>query len=641
MLNAMRKHAYSWGIRILLGLIVVVFMFWGIGSGFFNQVHPVASVDGQKILADEVDRQAENMRRSFQNMYGQQAADLLKHINLRQQAVEQIIDNRLIAREAERLGLQVSNDDLRRAIAANRAFQFDGQFDMPTYEAVLRENGLDPPEFEAMERTELTGKMLQNMVGQAVALSEAQARQEYNQRNEQLALAYIEVPSADFVARIHPTEDQVRQFYKSNGEQFREPERVKAAYIQYDPIRLGETVKPAEKDIADFYKQNLKKLFSYPDRVRARHILISASADTSAADKRKAKAQAEQVLAQLQKGADFAKLATQYSDDPGTRERGGDLGFFSRGQMIKPFEEAAFKLKPGQLTGVIETSFGYHIIKVEEVKPAHVDTLEQARPRIIELVKERAGRDAARNDLREDLDAALNGAKLKELAAKHGLEVMQTPLFAANEPIGRLGMSSDFSKTAFKLGKGEVGMVNSQGGGLFLVQVLDHQPSHIPALAEIESQVREALIRRDAESQAGARARELLKQIKHPADFDRVAAANHLTVHQTGTFDRSSSTVPTIGDFAEVTQSAGSLTQVPGVIGRVMVQGGNSYIIELVSRKPPSPGEWEKAEPHFKEELLQTMRSQAWESFLDGLKHRAQITVDSSALGGQPAESSM
>ena len=291
MLNAMRKHAYSWGIRIILGLIVVVFAFWGVGSGFFNQVHPVATVDGDKILADEVQRQAEIMRRGFQNMYGPQATELLKHINLREQALDSVINQRLVAREANRLGLRVSNEDLRDSIAAQRAFQVGGQFDVETYEAVLRENGMTPPEFETLRRTELTMKLLQDMVSQAVALSDAQTHQVYDQRNERVAVAYLEVPSADFYAQIHPTPQQIQKYYADSGGEFREPERVKVDYILYDPIKLGEKINPPDKEIAAFYKDNLKTLFSYPQRVRARHILISVAADVPQKDRDAARGQ--------------------------------------------------------------------------------------------------------------------------------------------------------------------------------------------------------------------------------------------------------------------------------------------------------------------------------------------------------------
>lgn len=639
MLNAMRKHAYSWGIRIILGLIVVVFAFWGVGSGFFNQVHPVATVDGNKILADEVQRQAEVMRRSFQNMYGPQAIELLKHINIREQALEQIINQRLVDREANRLGLRVSNEDLRSTIAAERAFQVGGQFDVQTYEAVLGENNLTPAEFESLRRTELTMKLLRDMVTQAVVLSDAQMRQAYDQRNEQIAVAYLEVPSADFTGQIHPTAQQVQKFYSDNGNMFREPERVKVDYILYDPIKLGEKVVPTDKEIAAFYKAKFNTLFSHPERVRAQHILIAVTPDASAKSRQEAKAKAENVLAQLKKGADFAKLAAQNSDDPGSRDHGGDLGFFQRGQMIKPFEDAAFSLKPGQISGVVETRFGYHIIKVNEVTPARTDTVEQAKPRIVEMLRARAGQRSAVAAQRQDLATALGGAKLKDLADKRGLDVVTTPMFAQGEPIPKIERNPDFMSTVFKLGKGEVAAVNGRDTGLFLVQLVDRDPAHIPPLKQIEDRVRDALTRREAEDQARQRADALMKQIKNAADFNKVAEANHLAVHKTAPFDRSSNNVPTIGDFPEVAQAVGSIAPVPGVVPRVMVQSGNYYIVELLSRQSPSADEWQKAAPRFKDELLESVRSQTWENFINGLKRTASISIDPNALGNTPAES--
>ncbi len=633
MLNAMRKHAYSWGIRIVLGLITVVFIFWGIGAGFFAQVKPVATVDGQKILAYDVQRQADLMRRSFQNMYGPQAAELLRHINLQEQALDQIIDDRLGQREARHLGLRVSDSDLRDAIAAEPAFQVGGRFDVQAYEAVLADNEMTPAQYEELRRNELTMKLLRDLVSQTVMVSDSQARQAYDQRNERIAVGYIEISSADFAGSIHPTQQQIEAFYKDNADMFREPERVKVDYIFYDPLLLGDKVQPTPKQIAEFYQSNLKTLFAYPERVRARHILIAVTPDASAKAREEAKAKAGKILDQLKKGADFARLAAQYSDDPGTRDHGGDLGFFQRGQMIKPFEDAAFSLKPGQLSAVIQTRFGYHIIQVEQIEPAHTDTLAQATPRIVQILKERAGKAMAIENQREDLAAALNGARLKDLAAKRGLDLVSTPMFSATEPIPKIGHNADFTNTAFKLGKGEVGAVTGKNSGLFLIQLVARDPSHIPPLSLISDQVRDELVKREAEKQARDRADLLMKQIKNPADFNKVAEINHLTIHKTDPFDRSTNTVPTIGDFPEVTQAAGSVAPVPGVIPRVMVQSGNYYIVEVLSRQPPSEEEWTKAAAGFKAELLQTMRAQAWDNFMAGLKRRASITIYPDALG--------
>jgi peptidyl-prolyl cis-trans isomerase D len=482
-------------------------------------------------------------------------------------------------------------------------------------------------------------KLLRDMISQAVVLSDAQARQVYDQRNERVAVAYIEVPSTDFVSEIHPTPQQVEKFYQENGEMFREPERIKVDYILYDPIKMGEKLNPSDKEIADFYKSNLKTLFSYPTRVRARHILISATPDAPQKTRQQAQAKAEQILQQLKQGADFAKLAAEDSDDPGTRDRGGDLGFFERGQMIKPFEDTAFNLKPGQLSGVVATRFGFHIIRVEEVKAAHTDTLEQARPRIVELIRERSGKKDAIEAQRGDLTAALSGSRLGDLAAKRGLQVATTPMFAAGEPIPKVGANPEFASTAFKLGKGEVAAVNGKGTGLFLIQLVDREPAHIPPLKQISDKVRDELVRREAENKARDRADSLIKQIKSASHFNQVAEINHLTVHKTDPFERSSNTVPTIGDFPEVTQGVGTVTPVPGVIPKVMVQSGNYYIVELLSRQAPGTAEWNKAAAGFKAELLQSTREQAWDNFLAGLKRNATISIDANALGGASTES--
>jgi hypothetical protein len=204
-----------------------------------------------------------------------------------------------------------------------------------------------------------------------------------------------------------------------------------------------------------------------------------------------------------------------------------------------------------------------------------------------------------------------------------------------------VGQNPDFSNTAFKLGKGEVAAVAGKNSGLFLVQLVDRDPAHIPALKTISDRVRDELVRREAEKQARDRAEMLMKQIKSPADFNKVAEINHLTVHKTDPFDRSTNSVPNIGDFPEVTQAVGAIAPVPGMVPRVMVQSGNYYIVELLSRQPPSAEEWNKAAAGFKAQMIKTMQAQAWDSFLAGLKRTAAISIDPNALGGNISTSSM
>jgi peptidyl-prolyl cis-trans isomerase D len=640
MLNLMRKHAYSWTIRIVLGVITVVFVFWGIGTGLFNQVHPVATVDGQRILADQLDRESQELRRSLTNMYGAQAAEFLRRLNINEMALERIIERQLVLRQAKRLGLRVSNADLRGFIETNRNFQRDGHFDLPTYEAVLRESDLEPAEFEEMTRTDLTEQLVQNMIGAGINVSDAQARQAYDREHQQVQLTYLELPAADFLSKINPTDQQINQFYKQNSEMFRQPEQVAIAYIRYQPDKLAARINPTDKQIQDFYQRNREAMFSYPERVRARHILIAVAPNASPAVRAQARAKAEKILAQLKAGADFATLANKDSDDAGTNHHGGELGFFVRGQMVKPFEDAAFALKPGQLSGVVATGFGYHIIQVEQVEPAHTDPLTKVRQQIIDQLRQSEARDEADADLHADLAAALNqNLTLQQIAAKRGLTVAQTAPFAANEPISGLGVDNQLSDAAFKLNKGEIGSARTDNNGNFLLQVIKRVPAHVPPLAKIKDQVRDAVVQRQAEAMARAQAIKLLARMKNPSDLDTVARADNLTVRHTGRFDRSSSNVPTIGDFPSLNQTIGDPIKLPELIGRVLTNDGNSYLVRVDSAAAPSLAEWQKAEPHYKEQMLETMRNQAWLSYVDDLKSQARITIDPNALSSAPSQS--
>ncbi len=632
MLAAMRKHAYSWGIRILLGFLGAVFCFWGLGTGFFAQVHPVATVNHQQILPDQVDQQAEQIREQMQQMYGENAGLLLKGINVRQQALDILIDRQLIDAEATRIGLRVDNAELEQSIATAPAFQLDGHFDFDTYQRVLRGHNLQPAEFEAEQRVNLLSQMLQKMISDAVQVSDAEARRDYDLQNEVIALSYFEVPYDRFAAAIHPTPQQLAQYYKDHAEDFREPDQIKLEYIYYDPQRLAAAVPLREVDIQDYYGDNQKKLFTHPEQVRVRHILVAAGKDATPAQDAAAKRKAGKLLDEIHHGADFAKLARANSDDPGSKDNGGDLGFFPRGQMIKPFEDAAFALKRGQ-TAMVRTSFGYHLLQLEARTPAHMDTPAEARPAIIAALKRKTGTSIARKALDQDLAAALSGKSLYQLANARGLIAVGTPFFAADTPPSGISKESNLLREAFKMQKGDLRAVNGTGGP-FLVDLLDRDPSHIPLLKEIQERVSDAYVRATAAAQAEALAHKLAGQVRNLDDLKRVAAQSGFEIYTTPTFQRSTGSVPGIGEFREVTDAAGVLPKVPGVLDHPMQREDNSYLFAVVSRTFPSDSDWQAAAPEFKKQLLEARRQQAWSSFLDNLKRHAEIAIDTNQLGG-------
>jgi peptidyl-prolyl cis-trans isomerase D len=630
MLEGIRRYQYSWQVQVPFLLLGIVMAFWGFGAGLFGSIHPIATVNGQKILGDQVDREANQLRATVQQMYGASAQAVLKNINIRQEAVERLIEEQLIGDEARHLGISISDVALQDKISKETAFQRDGQFDFDTYQDVLRANNLLPAEFENEERDRMIADTLRNMIDTGVQVSDDEARHAYNLVNEKIGLRYVEFAFSDFAAKISPTEAQIADYYKKNTEQFREPERIKLAYVHYEPLVLAAKYTPSDKEVEDFYKRNAGTRFKHADEVHARHILIAVPAGASDKEKAAAKAKALDVLKQAQSGGDFVKLAAKYSDDTSNKLQGGDLGTFERGQMVKPFEDAVFAMKSGQID-MVETHFGFHVVKVEQSSPAHIDTLAEAKPKIVEELRTQAGAKLGRAAAQEDLASALAGGKLEDLAKKRGIDAVETPLFAQGEPASGLEADRELIAAAFKLEVGQVSLVPEKGAP-YVIKLLVRQPSRIPPLKEIEAQVRDAVIRTTAQAQASQQAQKILATIKNPADFDKAAAANKLAIKNVDPFVRADRRVEGIGEFPEVTDAAAAVPAIPGIIDRVMENGGNSYLFEVTSRAEPTDADWKTAQKAFLEEYVQQRRAQAWTRFLDSLKDQAKIQIDSDQL---------
>jgi peptidyl-prolyl cis-trans isomerase D len=646
MLQVFRKHAYSYVTRILLILLGGIFaLFFGSVGGFFSRIQPIAYINCHQylfglitlpgcheVMSDDIQREATDIRRTFENRYGKDSASMLQAVNLQQMAVEAIVEQELIIREARRLGVQVSEEDLAKTIESQTAFQVDGRFNVELYERTLRNNDLEPAAYETSTREKMVTSILQRMLYNGLSVSNADARAQFERYAERLNLAYIEFPYSSFTTGIHPTDAQISKFYNENREAFREPELVKLTFVRYDPKVLAGSLIPSASDIEQNYERNLKAIFTHPAQVHARHILISVPSDASPQQKAAGRAKAEELLQKLRAGADFTAFAKQYSDDPSNRDKGGDLGYFSRGEMVKPFEDAVFSLKAGQMA-VVETQYGYHIVKVEAVDPAHTDTVEQARPQIVAAIREKAGTDTAQLDLEQDRAAALEGRDLGDIAKRRGLVVVTTPYISQKEQIKDNTDGPKLVDEAFKMSAGEIRSVVG-GSAPYLVKLVDHKASRIPGLSEIKDRVRDALVKVTADNKAHDAAAAILKQMKAPGDFDRLAVANHLDIHTTGEFMRATRSVPGIGQFPEVTEAAAAVPSPPGTINQVLENGGNSFIFKVLTRTPPGADQWKMQGPEFTAQLLQQRREHAWTNFVDELRRRALVVVRQDLLGG-------
>jgi peptidyl-prolyl cis-trans isomerase D len=637
MLDRMRGHQNSWATWVVGGILAFFMTFFGLTTGFLGHIKPIATVNGKQILTDQVDRQSTQLRNLYQQMYGANATQALKGMNLREQALDMLIERQLVQEEANRLGIRISTAALQQKIATDPNFQRDGQFDFDAYQEILRSNDMLPHEYEDRVRDDMVSNALKSMIDLGIDVSSDEVRHAYNLRNEKIALNYVEFDWTNFTGGISPTAQQVQEFYKKYNDEFVEPERVKIEFIHYVPAMMAAKFTPSDWDINTYYKDHLKSTFTHPEEAHARHILVAVPAGATPAEKEAAHKKALDILKQAKSGADFAKLAAKYSDDPSNKFSGGDLGSFSRGQMVKPFEDAVFKMKPGELT-LVETSFGFHVVKLDGLTPAHVDTLNEAKPKIIETIRSEEGARLARNAVNEDLSAALSGTTLEDIAKKRGLDVVETGEFARNEPIKGVTDPSPLIDAAFKADVGQVRGVPA-GGAPYLIKLVARDPSHVPPLKEITDKVREAAIKAIASDRARAEAVKVLAQVKGAGNFAAVAAENKTPMKTVAPFIRSSNDIPGIGQFPEVTDAAGMAAELPIMIDRVMERAGNSYIFEVTARTDPSDQDWKNDEKQFTQEYLTSRRQVAWQRFLEQLKSDARITIDSDQLGA--ASSSM
>lgn len=622
MLDALRKNSQSGWVQALLGSIVVVFIFWGVGTLRTSQLEIIARVNDEIVSRREFDQAYQNLLRAFADLsQGSLPAEML-----REQALDQLITTRLLIQEADRLGLTVSEEELRASIAGLPQFQADGRFNKDLYVRVLRANGMKPADFEASQRQQLLLNKVRELVVAGAHVTEAQARDRYRYENARVDLAFMRVPAEKFLAGLTPAETDVQAYYEGHQEEFREPERVRIQYLHFQPATFAAQFEPTEEDVRRYYEEHLDQ-YSNQEQVRARHILIKLVADADEAQRQAARQRAEEILARVKAGEDFATLAKEHSQDEGSAPQGGDLGFFGRGQMVSPFEQAAFAMEPGTVSDLVESRFGFHIIKVEEKRPEGAKPIEEVRSTIVEALREQMGRELARERVEKAEEQALDGETLEAIAGSAGLTIQTTEPFSQSEPVPGFPAATDLREAAFQTQAGEVGEVVSLDSGYVLFRVSDRKESYVPELTAVREAVESAVRREQATAAAQEQAGKLLQQLKEAKPLAEVAAAEGLEVRQTGPVARQGGYVPEIGNAQDLKTAAFRLTEESRLGPAVYPVNGDAVIIELRERIPADEEKFEEQKAELVVQGRQQVEGELFTQFLKYLKEKAQIEL--------------
>ncbi|MGE0680264.1 MAG: SurA N-terminal domain-containing protein [Candidatus Binatia bacterium] len=634
MLEFMRKRTRSTWIKVTFLIIILVFVFWGVGgsmSGSRSDV--IADINGQTISTREFQRAYENLKNAYREVYKERlTAEVLEQMNLREQALDQLVEIRLLEAEATRVGFTVSDGEVRQEIAKAEAFQEHGSFSQERYLRVLRYLRLSPSEFEEEQRTQLLIKKLQSLITDATQVTDDEVRELFEFSQKKVALSFVKISSADLVGAVTVDAQETEDYYSSHLESFRQPERVKFAYVAYPAKQFEAGVDVSTKEVEDFYNEHKEDRFTTPPRVHARHILFALGANATEEEKAKTRTAAAEVLEKARAGEDFVKLAETYSQDKATAAQGGDLGSFARGRMVKPFEEAAFALPAGGISDLVESQFGLHIIKVETNEPENIKPMNEVEEEIRQELRHERANAQAEARARADREKIQNGTPLAEVAQASGVSVVETPLVAREETIPDLGSQPQLVEAALGLAPRQTSEPIEVNDSWYLVSLREKIASTIPEFSVVKEEAEKKLKGEKAEQRAKEKAETLLAKIKETKDLAAVAAEQKLTVEETGVFTRQGSYIPKMGSLPELKKMVFQLTPESPVAPQISMWSGNAFIVVLKEKLAPAPEEFEKQKDAMKEQLQKRKQADALAEFMRLLKKRATITYNQEAL---------
>jgi peptidyl-prolyl cis-trans isomerase D len=633
-LSILRRSSQSLLIKVLLGAVALSFIV-GFGAmsyvgrtvskGGQGQQTWVATVDGEQIDVRallNVERQIEDY---YRRQFGDSADSFLAQMDLTTIALGRMVNERVLQSLAGRMGLVVSDTELGGMITKNPAFYNRGQFDRERYVQMLRRQKVSPTDYENDLRRELLGQKLRNLVFSSVKVAESELIQEYQIREEKVSLQFVKLLPERAKQQVAAFPDEELQtFFEKDKAKFEVPEKRKVNYVVFKASDF-KGIEVSDEEIGAYYEAKKGTEFTQPEQVQARHILIKAEPDAAEALREAARLKANNLRQQLADGANFVELAKQQSEDDGTKDRGGDLGMFQRGRMVKAFEDAAFSLEPGVISDVVETPFGFHVIEVLNKQDAGVMDLAAATARIRGVLQQQKGKDQALAEAHTAMAELTPGADLLNYGNDHGKEVGSSSTFTATEGIPGIRMGTRAARSVFEMEQGQFSDPFVAGDIVYVFELTNIVEAHAPEFAEVKDEVREALREQRVQELLTLEGVEIITAINAGQSLPAIATARGLELQDTGLFSRQNSSIPKIGVNAELLSAAFALTKEHPVVSRPYASGDGS-VVPVLSEKiePPADGFAAKRAEYY-DDMMQDKAELTLQAWIE--KAETQISV--------------
>lgn len=626
MLEKIREGSKGIVAQVILGLVILTFAVSGVSSYFGNNTEQsVAVVNGEEISRAKFEESLQNerarMEQQFGEMFATLAADPQYMNNFRSSVLERLIGETLIKQQSETLGLQISDDLLIKTITQMQEFQLDGTFNNDRYLALLRQNNLTPNQFRDILRDQfIRNQFMVGVAGSEFALP-GEMRNLMTLQQQNRDIEYSVIKAADFAATVEVTDEKLAEYYQLNQNSFATAEQVSLQYVELKGSDLANNVKLTDADVEAYYQAQSAR-YSTEERRRVSHILLESAEEDSAIA-----AKAEELLKQLQGGADFATLAKEHSADTVSGENGGDLDFITKDVMEPEFEKAVYALAAvGDLSAVVKTSFGYHLIKLTEIEAAKVKPLSEVREAITSaLQQEKAAEQFA--ELQQKLaEVSFEIAdNLEEAATAVQATVKELPLFSRDTAVAPFAVPK-FLDTVFDSEFISAGtnsdVIELAPQHVVVARLVEHLPAKVKSLEEVKSQVQAAVVAKESNTLATAKADALLAQFAEGKDIRELIAAEKLTLQTAAATPRFGGAID-----AEIRTKAFELpkpvTTKPISAGSVVMASGDVSLV-LVTKVTDVPSTAEPAATDL-EQFAQQMGQQHFAAVQDALKQQAEI----------------
>ena len=570
-----------------------------------------------------ISQQAVSQRASqqIQQRYPQYAGNPQIEHMIEQQVGQQLVQQQVLLIEAEKLGIHATDDDVNQFLHQGQFGEYlfpNGQYiGSDRYsDFVARQFNMPVPAFELEVRRDIVVRRLEALIAAGATVGDAEVRDAYRKQNVKIKFDYAVISSDDLRKAINPSDGELAGFYQKNAARYATavPEERKITYFAVSPNELpGGVPQVSQQEIQQYFGVHRAE-YTVPEQARSRHILIKLAPGADAKTDAAAKAKAEGLLRQIQGGANFAELAKQNSDDPGSKEKGGELGFAHHGAMVPEFDNAIFTQKIGD-TKIVKSQFGYHIVQVEERQVAHAQSISEVQPVIQEtLIRQKLAADEENYARTLTSEAIKNG--LEKTAAAHHLEVATTPLVGARGVISTFADSSEILGKAFESKQGDPPQYASTGEGYAIFQVTGVAPAHAPAFADWKSHVADDYRNEVLPTMLGLKTQQLANKAKAEGDLAKAAKEMSATF-KTSELVGESGQVPDIGQISQVAPQLFDLSV--GNISGPINTGRTGVVAKLTDKQEPTADEIAKNFDKFRDQLLEQRRGDAFNIFLSTL----------------------